>query len=290
LLRFLLCATVAVVACRKGSPPPTDPTPDPINTAPATADVEYAKFQGTWRYLSLEYNGKQTARKVARQFVFIFDGTHYNNARGGKEESRGSFSVDPLKSPAWIDFAENTSVTIYGIYQFDGDRLTVCMHEQVRPTTFEPPPARGYFLFVMERDTPLDTEFPASSLTPEHTAAASELQGVWAAVSFHSDGGSTQMPEGGAIPYTFEGNKLSHVGPTNKRVEIEYRLDPTKNPTQFDQRFTGGTMGPWIAKGIYKVEGDTLTICYGDPHIERPNDFTTRPGDGRMMVVLKRVR
>jgi hypothetical protein len=48
-------------------------------------------------------------------------------------------------------------------------------------------------------------------------------------------------------------------------------------------------MGPWISKGIYKLEGDTLTIYSGDPKVSRPTDFTTAPGDGRMVVVFKRV-
>jgi len=49
-------------------------------------------------------------------------------------------------------------------------------------------------------------------------------------------------------------------------------------------------MGPWIAKGIYKQEGDTLTICYGGPKVTRPTEFTTHPGDGRQMCILKRVK
>jgi uncharacterized protein (TIGR03067 family) len=133
-------------------------------------------------------------------------------------------------------------------------------------------------------------DFPEASLTPGHLAAAKDLQGMWTVVSFHHDGGSTPVQEGRVIPYTFEGNKLITVGPFDAKVEIEYRLDPSKNPKQIDQRFTGGALGPWIAKGIYKIEGETLTICYGGPNVARPTDFTTKPGDGRTMRVHKRVK
>ncbi len=143
---------------------------------------------------------------------------------------------------------------------------------------------------VPERDTPQRTDFPESSLSPAHIAAAKELQGTWKVTEFHTARGSSAVQEGRIIPYTFEGNKLITVGPANVRVEIEYRLDPTKSPKQIDQRFTGGTIGPWIAKGIFKLEGDTLTICYGGPDVARPTEFTVRPGDGRTMVVHKRLQ
>jgi uncharacterized protein (TIGR03067 family) len=133
------------------------------------------------------------------------------------------------------------------------------------------------------------TDFPESSLSPAHTAAAKELQGTWKVTEFHTARGSSVVEEGRIIPYTFEGNNLITVGQGNVRVEIEYRLDPTKSPKQIDQRFTGGTIGPWIAKGIYKLEGDTLTICFGSPNVDRPTEFTAKPGDGRTMRVHKRV-
>jgi uncharacterized protein (TIGR03067 family) len=132
--------------------------------------------------------------------------------------------------------------------------------------------------------------FPQSSLTPEHAAEAKELQGMWKVSSFQRDGKSTPVQEGSVIPYTFEGNTLITVGPLNAKVEIEYRLDPTKKPKQFDQRFTGGNIGPWIAKGIYRLEGGNLTICYGGPNVARPTEFSTDPGDGRSMRVHTRIK
>jgi uncharacterized protein (TIGR03067 family) len=129
-----------------------------------------------------------------------------------------------------------------------------------------------------------------SSLTPEHLAAAEELQGKWLTVAYHSKGVSTPIQPGREVPYTFEGNKQITVNPINPRQEIEYRLDPNSSPKRFDQRFTGGTIGPWIALGIYKLEGDTLTICYGGPKVARPDEFTTHPGDGRSMRVMKRAK
>jgi uncharacterized protein (TIGR03067 family) len=113
---------------------------------------------------------------------------------------------------------------------------------------------------------------------------------MWKVVSFHRDGKDSPVQEGRVIPYTFEGNKLVTADPLGAKVEIEYRLDPSKTPKQIDQRFTGGSIGPWIAKGIYELEGDTLTICYGGPNVPRPTEFSTDPGDGRSMRVHRRIK
>jgi uncharacterized protein (TIGR03067 family) len=292
--RFILClilvALVTVTACRKAPSPTSEPTHEPIKVASQKSESELAPFQGAWKHLSIDVNGKQAAPAIVREYVYRFDGAQFSSTRSGQVQSKGTFVIHATKSPGWIDLVESPAITIYGIYRFDRDKLTLCLHEKQRPTTFEPPPGRGHIVLVLERDTPQLTDFPESSLTPAHTAAAKELQGKWKVTEFHTAQGSSVVEEGRLIPYTFDGNKLITVGPGDIGVEIEYRLDPTKSPQQIDQRFTGGRIGPWIAKGIYKVDGDKLTICYGNPNVARPTDFTATPGDGRTMRVHKRVK
>jgi uncharacterized protein (TIGR03067 family) len=41
--------------------------------------------------------------------------------------------------------------------------------------------------------------------------------------------------------------------------------------------------------GIYSLQGDVLMYCIAAPGCPRPTEFATTAGDGRTLVVLKRV-
>jgi internalin A len=129
------------------------------------------------------------------------------------------------------------------------------------------------------------------------------LPGTWKVVSVEQDGkkSSTEQPrmtkwilngDKKAIVVRYEGDKvLGFMG---------YKLDPSTQPKSIDLQ---PTKGP-AYKGIYRLQGDRLTICYdewrikegrslnGEPRkafvSERPKEFAFSPGSGQLVIVLQR--
>jgi len=75
--------------------------------------------------------------------------------------------------------------------------------------------------------------------------------------------------------------------------EMRFQLDLSKTPASIDLTpcaFPYTKILTGISKGIVKVEGNTLRICYGIPGTPRPRDFESAEGDSIyfMLFVLKR--
>src|SRR5438874_1107757 len=59
---------------------------------------------------------------------------------------------------------------------------------------------------------------------------------------------------------------------------FKMKLDPAKKPKAIDFTHTEGPDKGKTELGIYKIEGDTLTVCVNDFDKERPSAFATKEG------------
>lgn len=113
-----------------------------------------------------------------------------------------------------------------------------------------------------------------------------QLQGAWKMVSHLFNG----EPDEGLkdVVRIVEGDKF-----IIKRGEQVLRggtmkLDPTRKPKWIDIVFTEGPEKGRTRRGIYVLEGDRQTICYGELDKDRPTEFLSERGSGHRLVVFER--
>jgi uncharacterized protein (TIGR03067 family) len=110
-----------------------------------------------------------------------------------------------------------------------------------------------------------------------------KLQGDWVAAALEVRG--QKLPEETVKQYklTIKGNQWT-VSSNMKEDKITFKLDPSKDPKAIDLTYVGplGKESNWL--GIYKLEGDTLTMIRVPGILERPKEFKTTPQVGQMSV------
>jgi uncharacterized protein (TIGR03067 family) len=114
------------------------------------------------------------------------------------------------------------------------------------------------------------------------------LQGKWTAVRAERDGRAAAEIAGHVLE--IEDGKFSiwEHGVTIFGGTLWF--DESASPSAIDFRHTGYTSAGKTWQGIYRIDGDTLTICdnAGDMERSRPTSFETEANSGLVMVVFKR--
>jgi uncharacterized protein (TIGR03067 family) len=87
------------------------------------------------------------------------------------------------------------------------------------------------------------------------------LVGDWAGESGIHGGKPENPPPGTTLTFTADGKVLFKEGGDGKPEEGSYKADAKKDPAEIDITPPDGPKGE-ILRGIYKIEGDTLTLCF----------------------------
>ncbi|MDY3554322.1 TIGR03067 domain-containing protein [Gemmata sp. JC717] len=125
-----------------------------------------------------------------------------------------------------------------------------------------------------------------------------KVQGKWRLVSIERDGKRLGPPAGVEAFVTVKGDQWTvTVTKRDGGSECTIRMDPATDPGTFDliqtTKLENGEPFKIVEKGIYKLEGGTLTVCTNqgveryDPTRPRPTSFQS--GGGNSVRVLQRV-
>jgi RNA polymerase sigma factor (sigma-70 family) len=103
------------------------------------------------------------------------------------------------------------------------------------------------------------------------------LQGAWESVSTIRNSEAS-----GTIKFVIEKDNIRY--PDSELADRIVALRPT-SPRQIDLEVLSGPLKGNSFLGIYKLEGDELTICHGK---NRPTAFASPKGSGHSLIVLRR--
>jgi uncharacterized protein (TIGR03067 family) len=113
-------------------------------------------------------------------------------------------------------------------------------------------------------------------------------QGTWRVTSFVSDGAEAPPEVAGKMSRVVEGDHVVWKRDGNSFAGTTVELDPARDPKALDVIPDGGKLKGKRVLGIYKLDGDTLTICMAAPDQDRPTVFEAGKGSQRTLMTFKR--
>lgn len=250
-------------------------------------------IQGTWTMAVGFVDGTALASDQANMRELVIEKNQYRSTFVG-EVTTATIKIDAFQTPKQIDFSytegEYKGQTIKGIYKLAGGELTICRGQSgndARPLEFAAPAGSGLSLVTWKRSKMAAT---ASTATKELIdAELKRLSGTWRFLE--------EEAEGEKIPKdVFEKDTLVLSGQrfvstvAAKRAQGEFKVDPTVQPKSIDITFTDGPGKGQTHKGIYELKGDIQRFCIAGPGKARPDAFVSKPGSGRIVQVLERVK
>jgi uncharacterized protein (TIGR03067 family) len=113
---------------------------------------------------------------------------------------------------------------------------------------------------------------------PSQADELKRQQGTWLVVSFERNGQETAKEITDTIVRVVENDHVTWKRNGKSFAGTLMVLDAKAEPHTIDLTPDGGPARDKRVRGIYKIEGDTLTICVADPDAPRPVTFSAPKG------------
>ena len=130
---------------------------------------------------------------------------------------------------------------------------------------------------------------PAFAQTTQE--AQKKLRATWTATEAQRDGTAADDVVGHRLSFT--DSRFQIQSKDGKLLyEGTFRVDPSKDPATIDFEHAEGALKGKAWKGIYALDGDTLTICDNAPNLEkdRPAAFEAKSGSGYVLITFTRAK
>jgi uncharacterized protein (TIGR03067 family) len=121
--------------------------------------------------------------------------------------------------------------------------------------------------------------------------AVEKLQGTWTTTKAERDGKAADDVVGHRLSFT--GNRFQIRSKDGKPLYGgTFRVDTSTKPATFDFEHTEDALKGRAWKGIYTLDGDTLTTCDNGPNPDkgRPAAFEAKAGSGYILITFRRAK
>lgn len=132
----------------------------------------------------------------------------------------------------------------------------------------------------------------AAPALKEAPRKGTDLTGEWVVEStVYSGRPRAQQREPQRYVFAADGTWTVYRGERKLSGNRAYRTDPAADPPAIVLKMDAAEQDGPELPGIYKVEGNTLTLCHGPSgSMKRPAEFASPEGSRISLVVLKRAR
>lgn len=251
-------------------------------------------LEGEWRFTRIEVDGLAMPGTALSSSRLLIDGDRFRSEMADSSYD-GVFTIDVEATPAHIDieFVEGPEAgqTCNGIYEIDGDRLTLCLGlvGAARPSGFATARGSGHALEHLRRASAarpvtvtggtrrqraavVDREDPAA-FEVEMTALMRRLEGEWVPVRLVTDGRplADQLLAFGSR--TCVGNEVKVVFGGQVMLHAKVRIDEAAAPIAVDYLSLSGPRKGTVSRGVMEWIGHEVRFLMAAPGQPRPAGF-----------------
>jgi uncharacterized protein (TIGR03067 family) len=248
-------------------------------------------LQGTWYVSALEVDGQKMAAAMLGAAQIVIEGSRFTSTGMGAVYE-GTIELDTSKKPRHLTMHFNSGPEKgnknLGIYEMKNDTLRICLATRgnERPSRFATKGGNGFALETLTKTRARKRAVAQTTTTP--SGPATEFEGEWRMVSGVSNGVPMEESAVQWVKRKTIGDETTIYAGPQIMMKVKFTADSSRSPKTIDYVNTGGASKGKNQEGIYDLDGKILKVCMAPPGAQRPKEFESKPGDGRMFTVWER--